>query len=633
MRYRSKPSVPSATHMERLEKRELFSGTSLSILALGDSITYGVGNENQNYRKHLADRLNASGVGHDFVGTRNSGPGDNQHFGVPGARAAVDYTGSRGDFRQSLTNSLRQGQVLRAGERPDVVLLHVGTNTISDSTGSANTAVTELRTLLNELASQYRGGALDADVRVIVSKIIPGGRGANGGVSAAQVRNTNLYNQQIPGVVSSLSDRGFAGRVTVVDAFAARADRAGLSTAERAQADVDGDPYVDWFTGINEAGPGNVSGGNGALMRAGDWLHPTGLGYEVLGGVFFAGLQQSGALSQGTPAPAPTPTPTPTPSPTPSTGATLTTGDFDGDGDQDRLVRDGVGNTRIELLQNGQVSRSGAGWRVASDWTADGSRDLNGDGRSDIRWVDGQGKSGVWTMNGTAFVSGPAVTGSPAPAPTPTPTTPVGPAPSGFTLLASADFDGDGDRDRLLRAEDGSNRTLVQVLSGSGALQSSRDGWNMASSWSVDASRDLNGDGRVDLVWRNPNGQAFTWFMNGTGFASVRGAAAPSTPAPAPTPTTPAAVPAGLRVVGTGDFDGDGDMDRLLRGSGADTRTRIELLQNGGVVQSVSGWNMSRDWTVDTSRDLNGDRRTDVQWRTPGGRTMTWFMNGTSFVR
>jgi hypothetical protein len=35
------------------------------------------------------------------------------------------------------------------------------------------------------------------------------------------------------------------------------------------------------------------------------------------------------------------------------------------------------------------------------------------------------------------------------------------------------------------------------------------------TSWSVALTSDLNGDGKSDILWRNSNGDASFWFMNG----------------------------------------------------------------------------------------------------------------------
>ena len=56
-------------------------------------------------------------------------------------------------------------------------------------------------------------------------------------------------------------------------------------------------------------------------------------------------------------------------------------------------------------------------------------------------------------------------------------------------------------------------------------------------------ARDLNGDGKPDIIWQNKStGECTTWFMNGT---SVTGSASLGT------------VPMEWSIAGAGDFNGD----------------------------------------------------------------------------
>ena len=56
------------------------------IMPLGDSITFGetASGTDGGYRSRLETLLGNAGVSVDFVGTRNDGPGDNDHEGTPG---------------------------------------------------------------------------------------------------------------------------------------------------------------------------------------------------------------------------------------------------------------------------------------------------------------------------------------------------------------------------------------------------------------------------------------------------------------------------------------------------------------------------------------------------------------------
>lgn len=84
-------------------------------------------------------------------------------------------------------------------------------------------------------------------------------------------------------------------------------------------------------------------------------------------------------------------------------------GDFDGNGFSDILWRDNAGNVGIWLLQSswqGPMIASSLVWgNVPLTWSIAETGDYNGDGKSDILWVDNTGNVSVWFMNGTTVSS------------------------------------------------------------------------------------------------------------------------------------------------------------------------------------------------------------------------------------
>jgi lysophospholipase L1-like esterase len=89
---------------------------TLRVLAAGDSITYGAGGNLYGYRLFLHDLSAAAGIDVHYVGSQseNLGPGTG-HEGHPGWRTD-ELQAAIGDWLER--------------ERPDVVLLHIGTNDI-----------------------------------------------------------------------------------------------------------------------------------------------------------------------------------------------------------------------------------------------------------------------------------------------------------------------------------------------------------------------------------------------------------------------------------------------------------------------------------------------------------------------
>src|SRR5262245_58815183 len=77
---------------------------------------------------------------------------------------------------------------------------------------------------------------------------------------------------------------------------------------------------------------------------------------------------------------------------------------------------------------------SGSPGFAASPWSIAGTGDLDGDGKSDILWVNGtSGQVVIWLVNGTSVVGG----GSP------------GLAASPWTIAETGDFNGDNKSDIL----------------------------------------------------------------------------------------------------------------------------------------------------------------------------------------
>lgn len=327
---RRRPAAEEARpgHFEALEPRQLLSGGP-QILTLGDSITIGTPPD-QSYRRELDRAIERAGVDAEFVGSRSDGRGfDSDHYSQSGIRASVSYTGRRGDYRGSLNEGFRSGRVLRNGERPDLILLHIGTNSINGGRGSVDTAANELETLLNTMAERYRRGEFASDVRVLVADIIPGGRrngsGPNFQLDTNRLENTRLYNERIGQVINRVRDRGFASRVQRVDLAridASTLDRSAFSAAEWRAIDNDGDRYVDWFNGVNEGGSYRNATSNNAAILSNDLLHPTALGHRVLGQAWFEAVEDTGKLrAPARPAPAPAPPRPAAPTAPPANGA------------------------------------------------------------------------------------------------------------------------------------------------------------------------------------------------------------------------------------------------------------------------------------------------------------------------
>ncbi|MEV6842901.1 GDSL-type esterase/lipase family protein [Actinoplanes sp. NPDC051411] len=156
------------------------SAAPIRVMPLGDSITYGLGPAVENgYRTDLYGRLTRAGLNVDFVGGVRSGDGaDPDNEGHPG-----------------WTIEQMSAQVDRwiAEARPDVVLLHAGTNDMRAS-ATVPTAPAALSTLLDQIAADL------PQAQVFVAQITGAGTTAN---RPMWKRRIDSYNARIPAIVES----------------------------------------------------------------------------------------------------------------------------------------------------------------------------------------------------------------------------------------------------------------------------------------------------------------------------------------------------------------------------------------------------------------------------------------------
>jgi lysophospholipase L1-like esterase len=168
------------------------------IMPLGDSITRGIGQPNAKgqlvgWRERLQQHLNAAavpaGFRYDFVGSvHDKGAGDGDHEGHGGW--TIDQISARIDGWM-------------AEYRPDVVLLHLGTNDVSR--GESATLIADK---LGRLITRIREDS--PFVRIFVAKII----GTNGIQLGEKARNSS-FARAVPGVVADAG--GPPARVYLVD--------------------------------------------------------------------------------------------------------------------------------------------------------------------------------------------------------------------------------------------------------------------------------------------------------------------------------------------------------------------------------------------------------------------------------
>jgi hypothetical protein len=179
--------------------------------------------------------------------------------------------------------------------------------------------------------------------------------------------------------------------------------------------------------------------------------------------------------------------------------------------------------------------------------------------------------------------------------------------------VAHNDFNGDGRSDVLWRADDGTMRDWLAQSDGSFVGNIAHFNVNPGLSWHVAGTGDFNGDGRVDILWRNDDGTMRDWLAQSDG--SFVGNIAHFNVNP------------GLswHVAGTGDFNGDGRTDILWRND--DGTMRDWLAQSdGSFVGNIAHFNVNPglSWHVAGTGDFNGDGLTDVFWQNDSGLVTEW---------
>jgi plastocyanin len=180
-----------------------------------------------------------------------------------------------------------------------------------------------------------------------------------------------------------------------------------------------------------------------------------------------------------------------------------------------------------------------------------------------------------------------------------------------ITIPGSAhDFSGDNLSDILWRDTNGN--AAMWFMNGA-TVSSSALVANVPTSWSIIGQRDFNGDTNYDILWRDTSGNVAIWLMNG---GTVSSSAFIGN------------VPTVWTGVGTGDFNGDGMGDILWR----DTSGNVAMwFMNGATVSSSAlVANVPTSWSVVGTADFNGDGKSDILWRDNNGNVAIWLMNGAT---
>jgi hypothetical protein len=266
------------------------------------------------------------------------------------------------------------------------------------------------------------------------------------------------------------------------------------------------------------------------------------------------------------------------------------THDFNGDTKSDILWRDTSNDIAVWLLDSNVVAQSAALGNIGSNFSIIGQHDFTGTGRADILWRDGSGNLSMWFMKGAAVASAAA----------------VGNVTSNFSLFGTGDLNGDGKGDLLWR--DANTGTVSVWFMNGAAVASTKSFGAIPSNWTI------LGDANGGILWRDSSGDIALWAVQGATITSSTGLGT---------------VPSNFVVQGVGDFNGDGYIDILWRDTNTGTLsiwyTNGKQVTSASVVSTLPS-----NWSVAQIGDYNGDGYSDILLLDSSGDLAVWLMNGST---
>jgi hypothetical protein len=200
------------------------------------------------------------------------------------------------------------------------------------------------------------------------------------------------------------------------------------------------------------------------------------------------------------------------------------------------------------------------------NWKIETTGDFDSDGVTDLVWRNlTSGENRIWLMNSNNTIRVNAQL-------------PTVAANSGWRVVGAADFTGEGKPDLLWRnSTNGSN--VIWKMNGVNFQQILTLAPNIgtdgvvSTNWQIQGVGDFNKDGKADIVWRDSiSGRNLIWYLNGANFSAsadiidVYGSNTVSDQS--------------FRIEGVGDFNGDGNVDLLWRQYGGSGLTLVWFMQN-----------------------------------------------------
>jgi FG-GAP-like repeat len=185
------------------------------------------------------------------------------------------------------------------------------------------------------------------------------------------------------------------------------------------------------------------------------------------------------------------------------------------------------------------------------------------------------------------------------------------------------DLDGDGRMDLVWRQTQ-TGDVAAWLMNGSAVKQASLVSYGpfgVPLAWQIGGIGDVNGDGKADLIWLDAQtGEVAVSLMNGTTVSQ--------------TLLVPLGVQPSLQIAGVGDLDGDSKSDLVWRNN-VSGDVAVWLMNGASVTKSATiASGVPLAWQIAGVGDVNGDGQADLVWRnTQTGDVAVWLMNGATVAQ
>ena len=189
---------------------------------------------------------------------------------------------------------------------------------------------------------------------------------------------------------------------------------------------------------------------------------------------------------------------------------------------------------------------------------------------------------------------------------------PAAPPPKLGIPQLTKDLNGDGKADIVWESFIGN--VYAGLIDGS-SVTSQRFLANIWTGWTIVGGGDFNGDGKADILWHDLEGNVAIWMMDGIRVDSF---------------STVGNLGTDWSIVGAGDFNGDGKADILWHSDAGDVV--IWFMDGTTVTSSGTIANIWPGWSIVGVGDFNGDGKADILWRDVNGSTAIWLMNGATVL-